>query len=143
MGRRIILERRLVIMSKDLFNFDFQNPNPSIQEEFAKINKEAQQFYERCCLEKKDSLLALATKEERLRWCYKAIINGAANYIVVSHWFLEKEIEASEEKIFILNISHSALTAEYLIPLLGLMAEAKAIKRNEAEIDLLKRIMEL
>lgn len=130
-------------MPKDLFDFDFQNPNPSIKEEFDKINKEAQQFYERCCLEKKGFLLALATKEEQLRWCYKAIINGAANYIVVSHWFLGKEIESSKDKIFILNISHSALTAEYLIPILGLMAEAKASKKSEAEIDLLKRIMEL
>lgn len=123
-------------------NFDFENPEPSFAKEYKLLNDKAQEFLTDCVNTKIEQIKKL-DPSTRLGWAYKALLNSAANYMVVSTIILTPLIEDSESIFEILNMAHSTLTAQYIVPLLSLLVQQKLDKSKIAEVELLKKMMEM
>lgn len=123
-------------MSKPIF--DFQNPNPSLEQELKLVQERAEKYFLECMETKLKTLRDMSDNKQKTGWAYKALINSAANFLVVGETLMSGMLD--EASASMLNFTFSALASQYVGAVLIELAKIETKKKMDAEIDLLERI---
>jgi|SRR6185312_10623579 len=123
-------------MSKPIF--DFQNPNPSLEQELKLVQERAEKYFLECMETKLKTLRDMSDNKQKTGWAYKALINSAANFLVVGETLMSGILD--EASASMLNFTLSALASQYVGAVLIELAKIETKKKMDAEIDLLERI---
>lgn len=118
--------------------FDFQNPNPSLNNELKIIQDKAEKYYIECIDSKLKTLRSQESNTQRLGWAYKALMNSICNFLIIGETLIKEKF--GEQPAAALNLSFGIIASQYVGFILIELAKIENKKKADAEIDLLERM---